>query len=496
MSKYIPKLPYFDVQRESLRRGWDKQSFGYLLDMGLGKSKVLLDNICILYEFSTLRRVLIVAPKSVCLNWVKNEIRKHVPDRIIGQTRVISWHNGNRDRALVDYPGLTILVVNVEAISSSTLTVNFCEKFLKMGQCLMAVDESSTIKNYDSSRTKRITKLGRKAKWRRILTGTHVTKSPMDVFSQFEFLEPSCLGYESFFAFRAKFSISKKISIKAGVDPRTGEERRREVSVVSGYRNLDDLRERMAPYCIIARKEDCLDLPPKMFQTRTVEMTEEQSRIYSALRDEASAEIMDGSFVSYTIALVKILRLQQILCGHVVDEKGQGYSIPTKRPDVLEELIDETDGRMIIWCRFRQDVEIVSQRLREIKRSFVQFHGGTPDAQRADAVWRFQGEFDGETCPDRERVDFFVGTPDAGGRGLTLTAARNVVYYSNNYDADKRMQSEDRAHRIGQTGTVSYTDLICPETVEEGIVESLRTKKSLAEIMSEGPSRFRQMFHL
>ena len=506
MAKYEPKTPYYEIQKIALRQGWDKEAFGYLLDMGLGKSKVLIDNIASLRENRGLRRALIVGPKSICRNWRMKEIPEHLPDRHFSSARVVLWRGGHgaREREEIesaldpDYPGLTVLIVNIESISMIKRSYELCMKFVSLGKCLVGVDESSRIKNPDAACTVRLTAIGEKAEWRRILTGTPVEKNPLDLFSQFEFLKKSCLGFSSIYGFRSRFAVTRDIFIPmpGTEDPRTGESRRRKITVVESFRDLDELSRRMATHCIIAKKEDCLDLPPKMYSVRNVEMTEEQRRIYDSIKKYASAELASGDHVSYQQIVVRIVRLRQILCGYAVDEHGCKHDVPTKKLDELQSLIEESSGRFIIWCAFREDVERVCQRLSDMGRRYVQFHGGVSEADRSEAILRFQGVYGDRVCSESDRADDFVGTPDAGGAGITLTAANNVVYYSNSDNYGKRAQSEDRAHRIGQTGTVTVTDLICPDTVEEGILENLREKKNLADLMSEGPARFRERMRL
>jgi SNF2 family DNA or RNA helicase len=486
---YIPKMPHYSHQREALERSWHRDSYGLLLEMGTGKSKVLIDNICMLRESSGLSRALIIAPKGMYANWTNKEIPTHLPDRHAQTTIMHRWQGGGSTaeqkiitRFMRDDDSLKILVMNTEAFSMSSRAREVAEKFVRVGRCLVGVDESSTIKNPDAKRTKRIIKLGRIAQWRRILTGTPVTRSPLDLWAQFEFLEAGGLGYKSFYSFRARYAVMEKKEFGG-----------RSIDVVVGHRDTEHLSRLVAVRASVVRKEDCLDLPPKVYVTRYVEMTDEQRRLYDELRDYCTVELERGVYMTTTQVIVQLLRLHQIVCGHAVSESGDVRDIDTNRLDSLQELVEETTGRNIIWCSYRRDIEKVAARLRSMGRRVVVYMGGVSEEDRADAVFRFQGESNGRICPDHIRADDFVGTPASGGYGLTLTKASTVIYYSNNYDLEKRLQSEDRAHRIGQTKSVLYVDMMCRDTVEQKIIEALHRKETLANMIMDGPARIREL---
>lgn len=347
------------------------------------------------------------------------------------------------------------------------------------------MDEASTIKNPQAQRTKFILKLGRiqgniaaagalgGAIYRRIATGSPVPRGPLDLWSQFEFLQPSCLGHRSFYTFRANYAVTQRKEFGG-----------RMVEVVVAYRNVDELSRRVAEHAYVVRKEDCLTLPPKVYETRDVELSPEQQRLYNEVREWATGEVEAGKFVTATVVITQLLRLHQIVCGHVTDEEGNVHILPTRRLDVLEEVVEEAGSKVIVWCQYRQDVTRVVEKLRGMGRKVVEYHGGTSPEDRAAAIVAFQ----------EEDADDFVGTPHAGGYGITLTAARTVVYYSNGYDLEKRAQSEDRAHRIGQNFSVLYVDLVARGTVDEKIIAALLAKKNLADIIMQGPQAIRELF--
>lgn len=486
---YEPKTSFFNHQRIALRAGWDKPGYGFLMEMGTGKSKVCVDNWCILREYDKIDCVLILAPKGVYNNWYVKEIPFHMPDRLRSQTMMHIWTGGHSSKEkdalkalMKPSKHLRIFIVNTEAVSASARVYEFIEQFVKSGRCMLVVDEASTMKNPQAIRTKKIIKIARLCNYRRIATGSPVTRSPLDLWSQFEILYPNCLGYKSFYTFRSRFAVMEQKSFGP-----------KKVDIVVAFRDVDVLSKLIAEHAFVVRKEDCLDLPPKMYETRYIQLTEEQQRLYTELKNFAATEIEAGEFVSTQQVITMLLRLHQIVCGHVVSENGDQYTIPTNRLDVLEEIVTETSGKNIVWCQYRKDVDLVVERLEQMGRKVVRYDGGTSQDDRQKAIFRFQGESNGVLCPEREQADDFVGTPHAGGYGITLTAASTVIYYSCGYDLEKRMQSEDRAHRIGQTKSVLYLDLVAKGTVEEKIIQALHKKESLANLIMDGPARVRDL---
>lgn len=468
----------FEHQKEANRRSRGRSEFAYFMEMGTGKSKADIDDTLYLLRAESLDGWLITAPKGTYANW-ESELAKHLSP---GLARTIHLWTGGGSKAqekLLEAacrPGraghLRVFVVNVEALSSSKRAIAACEKFMKScKRGKMTVDESTSIKNWRSERTKTCCWLGRMARWRRILTGMPVTKSPMDVFSQFEFLRPGMLGHRSWFSFRAAYAITREINVGA-----------RRVKIIVNFRNLDELKERVDPHSFRVTKEECLDLPPKIYQSRDVELTEEQQRVYREIRDDATTKLASGDHVTATEVITQVLRLHQVVCGHVVDESGETHDLPCARFDDLMALLAETSGKVIVWATYRRDVERIVRMISEKRdpvtdgllygpQSVVQYDGATSDAGRRRAVERFQGAAGGSDDP---ACRFFAGNPATGGFGLTLTKASTVIYFSNSYSLEKRMQSEDRAHRIGQLGSVNYVDLVARGTVDEKIISTLR----------------------
>ncbi len=439
------------------------------MEMGTGKSKVLIDTIGILYGKGAINAVVIVAPKGVYRNWSTKEIPDHLPEYVDRHVAVWSPAPRKQEKAdLVklfhtDLDKLKIFIINVEAFSTAK-GVKFTENFILGHQVLFAVDESTTIKNPKASRTKAITKLAKNTKYRRILTGSPITQSPLDLYSQTEVLETNLLGYTSYYSFQNHYG--EVVNRYFGG---------RTVRQVVGYRNLDELSQKLDSFSYRVLKSDCLDLPEKLYIRRDVTLTAEQKKLYAELKELAITELANQETVSVTNVLTQLLRLHQIVCGHIKSDDGTETPINNNRIDELIEVIAEMQGKIIIWANYRQNILEIVETLQGLfgADAVASYFGDTTPDERERVIKQFQD-------PDSS-LRFFVGNTQTGGYGITLTEAQNVIYYSNNFDLEKRLQSEDRAHRIGQKNNVTYVDLVAKDTVDEKIVTALRNKLDLAQ---------------
>ena len=455
----------------ALEKSWNRETYAYFMEMGTGKTKVLIDNMAMLYDKGKINGALIVAPKGVVGTWYNNELPTHLPNHIAHVTTLwqsnITKKQQEKLKSLFEVEeSLHILIMNVEAFST-TKGVDFAKKFLSCHETLMAVDESTTIKNPKAQRTKNIISLANNVKYRRIMTGSPVTKNPLDLFSQCYFLDPFHLNHESYYSFRMRYAIMKTANI-AG----------RKIQLVSGFRNLGELSEKLKPFSYRVLKEDCLDLPDKIFMKRNIKLSADQFKVYDQMKKEALATL-NGKKVTTVNALTQLMRLQQITCGHFTSDDGMTQPIKNNRITELMDVLEETEGKAIIWAHYQYDITTIIKEVVKVHGpgSIVDYYGLTPQSERQKNIKKFQ---------DDPRCRFIVGTPATGGYGITLTAANTVIYYSNGYDLEKRLQSEDRAHRIGQKKSVTYVDLICEETVDEKIVKALRKKINIAsEVLGE-----------
>ena len=466
---YKYKSKPFAHQRKALEMSWDKEVFAYFMEMGTGKSKVLIDNIAMLYNAGKIDGALIVAPKGVYKNWFDSEIPNHMPDYI--EKKVGLWRtkpNAPDLKPLFSTGAeLHVLIMNVEAFSTKK-GMQFAQKFLSSHKALMGIDESTTIKNPSAKRTKNIVSLRSLTKYRRILTGSPVTKSPLDLYTQCYFLDPYLLDQSSYYVFRTRYAVCRKINVSG-----------RSVEIVVGYRNLGELSEKLKPFSYRVLKDDCLDLPKKTYMKRTVSLTTEQSKAYRQMKEMALASF-NGKMMTTATVLTQLMRLQQITCGNFVADDGTMVDLDTNRIPELMDLLDEVEGKVVIWAHFQKDVNRI---IKEISKkygenSYVDYYGKTLQEDRQKNIKKFQDP--------RSPVRFFIGTTQTGGYGITLTAASTMVYYSNGYDLEKRQQSEARIDRIGQTKPMTYVDIICEDTVDDRIVQALRKKVDIAtQIMGE-----------
>ena len=469
--KYKFKTKPYKHQLTALEKSWNKENFAYFMEMGTGKTKVLIDNLAMLYDKGKVDGALIIAPKGVVKTWYEQELPAHLPNHIenktiLWQANITKSQQEKLDSILENEMLLHILVMNVEALSTDK-GVNFARKFLLSHNTLMAIDESTTIKNPSAKRTKNIILIGKYAKYRRIMTGSPITKNPLDLYSQCEFLDPWLLDFTSYYAFRNRYAEMKTMHIRG-----------RSIQVVSEFKNLSELSETIKTFSDRVLKEDCLDLPPKTFMKRYVTLTSDQKKIYEQMKKAAMA-VLNGKVTTTMTVLTQLMRLHQITCGHFTADDGTSHAVESNRLNELMNVLDETEGKAIIWANYQLSVgEIIQKIIKEYGEDcYVHYYGLTSQEERQDNIRKFQND---------PKCRFLVGTPQTGGYGITLTQANTVIYYSNGYDLEKRLQSEDRAHRIGQNKKVTYIDIIAEDTVDEKIVEALRKKINIAsEVMGE-----------
>lgn len=481
MSTYPFKLPPYAHQRTALTHlsAWRRPYFFWRMEMGTGKSKVATDNAGILHRQGLIDAVLIVAPKTIVRNWADIELPRHLPDEI--NRYVMTWNSSRaRTRAwraewerLLSFQGLAVLVVNVEAFSVAQFADSpvgeHVRGFLTGRRCMFILDESTTAKTPGAKRTQNIVKAARRAPYRRALTGSPLL--PLDLYSQCQFLQPGLLGHASFQSFKSRYCELEAIGRPL---PANHPAKAREPKRVTGYQNIDELGAMLARFSYHVTKAECLDLPPKVYTRREIEMTPQQQSAYEEMRETFRAQLEQGD-VTAPIVLAQITRLQQILCGWVKLDDGTIAEMPERRSDALEQVLNENAGSAIIWAPYKRD----QYRLADMIRAggfgtAVVVNGDTSADERAAAVSDFQAG----------HVRYWVGGTKVGGMGLTLTRATLVVYWSNIWSVEQRVQSEDRAHRIGQTNSVTYVDLVVPGTVDERVLNAIRDNLSLADALA------------
>ena len=488
MVAYEPRLPLMAHQRAYVTASAAKPPgpdvFAALMDMGTGKSAALL------YEWASgavsggPQDLLVFAPAGSYKNWYEDksdlqpsELNRHLDPELRERLVDAAWVSGGGKRVrerldtvlrLRDKKRPRALFVNVEAMSSVDAAIELCEEFVQQRGAFVVVDESTAIKGHSSRRTKTIQRVGAMGAARRIASGLWTPQSPLDLYSQCEFLDKRILRCGSYFSFRRRYAVMKKMMMGG-----------RSVPVVVGYKNLDDLADRVAPYSYRVLKSECLDLEPKIYTTRDVELTADQRRMIKEIKHFGHAEIGkdSGRFVTTDMIIKQIMRLHQINCGFVVDDEERVlHEVPERRTDALVEVLQEHRGKAIVWAPFRYSVDKIVSRLRDEfgPQSVAQFHGGNKNT-RGEEERRFLGD---PACK------YMVATQAAGMRGNTWVVADLVVYYANNFDLEQRDQSEDRAHRKGQTNRVTYVDLVAQDTVDARIVSALRRKIDMATLIN------------
>lgn len=450
-------------QREGAERFHECEYGALFWEMGSGKTKAILDVV----GNGPCDGIMVLAPNGLHLNWDAIEVEKHLPcDDYV----VYCWHGKpttqKAKRKLLEFyeskAEKKIWLMNVEAIRNSS-GLGHADAFMKSCYHVeMIIDESTCIKNHKAAQSKATMKLGAMATRRWILNGTPITQGPLDLWSQCRFLSKNCLPYSTWTGFKNMFAIEELVIMQNRAFKKT-----------IGYQNLERLKKDIKPFSSRILKDECMDLPDKTFMQHAVELTAEQRKIYSEVKDLCLSELENGSIVSVTIALAKIVKLHQILCGFVIDDGGTATDIPNNRLAAVAQ-IAETTKPLVIFCAYRRNIDQVAAMLRKEygSDSVVEYHGGTNTEGRQEAVRRFQN---GE-------ANFFIGT-SAAAKGLTLHRAHTMIYYANTYSLETRLQSQDRIHRHGQKNACTYIDLVVPDSLDQMILDRLTSKKDLADMV-------------
>ena len=421
---YKFKLKPYKHQMTALEKSWSKETYAYFMEMGTGKTKVLIDNMSMLYDKGKIDGALIIAPKGVVKTWYEQELPTHLPTHIENVTTLWQSYITKKQQEKLESlfeieTALHILIMNVEALSTEK-GVKFATKFLNSHKVLMAVDESTTIKNPTAKRTKNIIDLGKFAKYRRVMTGSPVTKNPLDLYTQCEFLDPYLLDCGSYYAFRNRYAEMTTMNVRG-----------RSIQVVKEFRHLDELAESLHSFSYRVLKEDCLDLPPKNFMKRYVSLTTDQKKIYEQMKKHALA-ILNGKVTSTMTVLTQLMRLHQITCGHFTADDGTTQAVESNRLNELMAILDETEGKAIIWANYQLSVgEIIQRIIKEYgKDSYVHYYELTSQEERHDNIRQYQND---------PECRLLIGTQQHSMYGILFTQANTVMYDSHGYDRSHRL---------------------------------------------------------
>ena len=475
----------FEHVTKAVDLGWKRPYFAYFCDPGTGKTRITLLDAKKNFDAKKIDALLVIAKNSGKTNWViwdhmiedpktdEDQVSKVLgPDVIKGV-----WISGatGKDKQCwrdfekkIDQPEgrLIILSINYEALLSNQFFEFLCE-FCRTRQVMIAADESTRIGEPGSKRTKQAIKLAKLCVKRRLLSGTPITKTPMKIYSQAKFLGDGAIGYTSFYSFRARYA---KMGGFGGRE-------------IVGYRNMDELSRKIESFSFRVLAEECLDLPEKTFVKRRVYLTPEQTKAYNEMRKEFFTEV-GADQITATIVLTQMTRLQQILGGYGTTQDGKVVEIitPERNPKITEaiEIIEDAPGQCIVWCRFKSEIDAMVFLLKKKKISFYEFHGGITDTEERVRIRKaFQ----------RGERQVIVATASTGGDSIDeFKVATTVIFVSNDFDTEKRVQAERRNWRAGMDTSkpVTYYDILVPNTVDTKILGVLRGDAQMsAKVLKE-----------
>jgi SNF2 family DNA or RNA helicase len=462
-------------QREALEKTYGLHAFALFMDMRTGKTKVLIDMACALRIEDKVNRVVLVCPLSLRKNWTR-EFAKDATIPVDYHLLDTKDKGKSFDRWLNTPHDFKWLIVGVESLAAGS-AIEYVKRFcLTSTKILCAVDESSKIKTHSAARSKNVVSLRNSCEYRGILSGTPMTKSPLDLFMQYEFIDPDIIGLGDYYAFRARYAVMG------------GYENRQ----VIGYENLDELIELISPYTYQVRQSEVFE-SAKEYVVREVELSPKQRASYADLKKYSRLDGDDGKVLVVQNVLEKMLRLQEVTGGFVSyeysDEQIESmrktwgeskklprtYRVPVdgENPKVAEILAcaEDYEGPTIVWCAFKDEIYAVCKALRDVygDDQVVEYHGDVDEDQRDQHVQAFLAR----------KARFFVGNAATGGMGLTLDIADNIFYFSNTFNYVDREQSEERGTAEGKTMLI--VDIVARGTVDDTILEANEAKKDVSE---------------
>ncbi|MGN1130976.1 MAG: DEAD/DEAH box helicase [Ruminococcus sp.] len=436
------------------------KGFGLLFEMGCGKTLTAIAITGTLYQQNKIKRVLIVAPTSVCSVWPKEYDEyadyPHIVKTLLG-TKSQRLRQLNELRDFPIRSALQVAVINYESVWRDELY----QKIEEFAPDLIIADESQRIKTHDAQQSKAMHLLGDKAKFKLILSGTPVQNNALDLFSQFRFLDPTVFG-TNYYAFKNRYCVMGGFKQKK----------------VVAYRDLDQLIKKEVSVSLRVTKEEALDLPEQTFENRYIELSPKERKIYNEIKKESTTELENGESITATTVLTKLLRLQQLTGGFLVtDESDKPVQVSDGKLKALEDIIEDyvisADKKLVVFCRFRSEIDVITKMLeyKKLKFGFGCIYGDIKLEERGAIVKDFQ---------ENPETKVFVAQIDTAGLGITLTAADTCVYYSVNFNYAAYSQSLARIHRIGQRNTCTYIHLVVEKTVDELILKALKNKEDLA----------------
>lgn len=474
------KTEPFKHQLEEFENHRDDQCRGLWWEMGVAKTKALIDKAGYLWLTGKIDGVLVLAPEGSNAQWVDDEIPTHMPDQVQDSLESFVWFTSKKDGKGYtkrwqeflkrDVPtGLSVLTMTYDAVMTEK-GAHAARAFLDGRRCFLIIDESTRIKTPGSKITKRVLAMSKHATYRAAANGTPIADSPFHAYTQVKFLDPEAwlpLGIRDAQSFRTYFGVYER-RFNAG--------QARHYDQLVSYKNLEDMAAVVARYGRRLLKRDVFpNLPPKLYSKHYFELSPKQRKAYAELKEEYRTWV-DGEMVTADLAIVRQTRLQQICSGYVPadDEEDLTCLVEPKdnpRLKLLDEVLDDVPGKVIIWGKYDIDVDLVRERVKARGWESVTWDGRTSQEDRATAKHRFT----------KGDARVFIGkASSSAARGLNLQVADTVIYYNNSFVLDDRLQSEDRAHRPGIHHPVKYIDLVGKGTIDVHIVNSLRRKREVA----------------
>ena len=464
------RLPQYTHQKAEYLAHRDDAARAYFWQMRTGKSKMVVDNACYLEEGDKIDGVIVLAPNGVHLNWLIKELPKHHwdPENYTAFAWQFSNKNSNKEfQEFIDSCALynsCWLLVNIESMTRAEIK-KIIDKFRKIcPRHLMVVDESHHFRRPGAKRTARARAMARQATYRRILSGSSLDNSPLHAFSQYELLEKAALGFGTAADFIEHFAVYEKLRTKSG----------RKYEKLKEYINLEELKELIAPYTSVVLREDCEDLPSLIRDTRYIELTKTQLEMHRVVSKGIIEEMESIGLYNGVTGGAKLNKLQQVLSGFIYTDNGETLHIPGSNPR-LEACLDEIelhDGKVLVWCRFSQDIYNLRNALDKQGVSWTEYHGKMANnAARVEALTRFETDAD---------VKVMIGQPQAGGEGRDFSAASKIIWYSHTSDNIVRSQADERATVIGGEH-IQVIDLVVPGSIDEYWLELLTNKRTIAD---------------
>lgn len=446
------KSALYEHQKKAAKMGTILDNIALLMEQGTGKTLSAIAIATHRYLKGQMRKLLIIAPKSVLPEWAR-QFEEHTD--LSYEAHVVEGKKDKKVRLIKEWDpqkNLKVLVINYESVWRLE------KELLKWAPDMVICDESQKIKNARAKQSKSVTKIGSKAKYRLILTGTPVTQNPLDFFSQYKFLDPSIFG-NNFVQFRDRYAVMGGFNNYQ----------------VIRFQNLEELAEKAHSIAYRVTKEEALDLPEEVHQNLYAELEPEAEKRYREMEEDSVLKL-EGETVTAPIVLTQLMKLQQIAGGFIKTEEGTVVQVSNAKLNILKEAIEDLvltyNKKVVIFARFIPEITAISEMLTKMKIRHHTLTGGTKN--RGELIRDFQ---------NNSNTKVFVINPKAGGTGITLTAADTAIFYSKDYSLEAYLQAMARIHRIGQKNKVTYIHILAKRTVDEAVTERLNNKQDLANLV-------------